>query len=95
MVTDYGKEGLATVTNMRESIQMIKNQDMEFLHGPAEMFTKEIMKMILEMGMEKCTGMMEAFTKGSGKMEFSMEKDKYMCLDQGIRRELLRIMCLS
>ncbi len=53
---------------------MIRNQDMEFLHGQVETFTKEIIKMILGMGTDKCTGQMEVITKERGKMVFNMEK---------------------
>ena len=53
---------------------MMKNQDMEYSHGVAEMFTKEIMKKTYGMDMEKCIGKMAVTTKDNGKMEFNMEK---------------------
>ena len=90
-----GREGLAIVISTRDSILTIKSQDMAFLHGQVETFTKETMEMIVEMAMVKCTGMMEASIRDSGKMEYNMEKEKSMCLDQAIRKAPLKIMCLS
>lgn len=46
MDKECGKEGLEIATNMRGNIQMIKNQDMAFLHGPQEMYIKEIINLM-------------------------------------------------
>ena len=88
----YGSEAQAIVINMKENMSMIKNQDMEYLHGPPAMYTKETIRMILEMGMDKCTGMMEAITKDTGRMVSNMDKDKYMFLDKDSKKECLKIM---
>ena len=46
MGKDYGKEDQEIVINMKDSIRMIRNQDMGYLHGLLEISTKEIiMKM--------------------------------------------------
>jgi hypothetical protein len=45
---------------------MIKNMDMEYLHGQVEIYIKDNIRMMLEMDMEKCIGLMEVIIKENG-----------------------------
>lgn len=82
-VMEYGKKDLEIVTNMKDSILMIKNRVMAFLHGQVEMFTRGIMRMTQEMVMDKCTGWMAVFIKVIGGMAFNMEKGRFTYLGRG------------
>lgn len=74
MEMEFGREALDNLINMKVLTQMIKNVDMGFLLGPAEIFTKENILMMYDMVTEKCIGVMEAAIKGTGKKEYSMDK---------------------
>ena len=92
MVKEYGKEVQEIVINMKDNIQMIKNQVMGFLLGRVEIFIKEIMNLMLEMDMDKCIGVMVVFIRANGKMVFSMGKDKFMFLVKVIKKVYLKKM---
>lgn len=62
---------------------MIKNQDMEFLHGQVATFTRETIKMTPGMALGKCTGQMEVTTKASGKTVSNMAKVIVSIIDLG------------
>lgn len=58
--------------NTKENGLMIKNVDMESIHGHQEVVTKAIILTIFDMDMARCTGLMEILTKGTGIKEFKM-----------------------
>ena len=74
MDKEFGKKVLVTVINIKVNTQMIKNQDMVFLHGPLETFIKDTIKVIKDMDMDKCIGTMEVIIKENGTRVFKMDK---------------------
>jgi ribosomal protein L24 len=72
----YGKKGLVTAINMKENGLMIKNMEMESLHGLKEISIEEIMRMILEKVTVKWNMLMVQHIKVNGAKIMKLSKDK-------------------
>ena len=59
---------LKVVKNIKDTMQWIKNQDMEFINGKMVGFTKEISKMTIEMATDSYLITIKAYIGAIGKM---------------------------
>ena len=65
-----------SVINMKETIWMIRNMDLESSNGPVVIVTKVNTKMMREMDMERWNGQMGVSIRETGSEGFSMVMEK-------------------